>query len=233
MIGSVDVVIDPGHGGEEAGAAAFGVREADLNLEVARVVQADLSSQHITAALTRTGDYRLPIATRAKIVNIDGPKLFVSIHHNAGIAAPHNGPGTEVYYQHSSADAKRLAGNIWQSLYASIDKFSAHWVGAADAGAIYRLDQHHADYYGVLRRVPSTPAVLVEASYLDEPTEAALLRTRAFIDAEASGIASGIREYLTTRNPGSGFHTPFQRTFQDNGGGGGTYIGCIDPPISH
>ena len=36
VIPTVDVIIDPGHGGEEAGAVAYGLREADVNLEVAR-----------------------------------------------------------------------------------------------------------------------------------------------------------------------------------------------------
>ena len=195
-------------------------------------MQTDLAALHISAALTRTGDYRLPIPTRAAIVNADRPKLFVSIHHNSGDAAPHRGPGTEVYYQHASLRARRLAGLIWQHVFDNLDAFQASWVGAGDAGAIYRLDQHHADYYGVLRLIPATPAVLVEASYLDEPTEAALLRTHAFISAEAAGVAAGIRAYLVTHDAGSGYHTPYQRTFADTGGGGGTYVGCVDPPIS-
>ena len=66
VIPTVDVVLDPGHGGEEAGAVAYGLREADLNLTIARLVQADLKAQHISAALTRTGDYRLPIPTRGR-----------------------------------------------------------------------------------------------------------------------------------------------------------------------
>ena len=233
LIPTVDVIIDPGHGGSESGAVAYGLREADVNLTVARAVQQDLQHMHISAALTRTADYRLPIPTRAAIVNDDHPKLFVSIHHNSGDAAPHQGPGTEVYYQHASSRAQRLAGLIWQHLFAALDAFQANWVGSGDAGAIYRLDQNQNDYYGVLRLVPNTPAVLVEASYLDEPTEAALLRTHTFIAAEATGISTGIRDYLQTREPGSGFRTPYQRTFADNGGGGGTYVGCVDPPLAH
>ncbi len=231
LIPSVDVIIDPGHGGKEAGAVAYGLREADINLQVAGAVQRDLAAVHISAALTRTGDYRLPIPTRADIVVTDRPKLFVSIHHNSGDAARHNGPGTEVYYQHASTRARRLAGLIWKHLYSAIDKFAANWVGASDAGAIYRLDQNRADYYGVLRRVPQTPAVLVEASYLSEPTEAALLRRRDFVTAEALGIAAGIRADLDSQDLGAGYHTPVQRGYQDNGGGGGTYIGCVDPRL--
>ena len=136
-----------------------------------------------------------------------------------------------MYFQHASSQARRLAGLVWQHVFGTIKRFAAHWVGYSDAGAIYRLDQHGADYYGVLRRIPATPAVLVEASYLDEPTEARLLHTRAFSAAEAAGIAAGIRADLRTHDTGAGYHTPYQRTFADNGGGGGTYIGCTDPPI--
>ncbi len=227
----VDVMLDPGHGGVEAGAVSHDLREADINLDVARRVQRDLEKGGITVALTRTGNYRLPIPTRAAIVNAIRPKLFVSIHHNSGDAAPHNGPGTEVYYQHGSPAARRLGGLVWQHIVGSISKYTANWVGASDAGAIYRLDQHQADYYGVLRRTHGTPSVLAEVSYVSEPTEAALLATAGFRAAEARGIADGIVRYLHSKDLGSGFHTPIQRGYADNGGGGGTFIGCRDPAL--
>lgn len=229
-IRGVDVILDPGHGGIETGAVANGLKESDLNLDVARRVQDDLAAIGIRAALTRTADYRVPIATRAAIVNTVRPKLFVSINHNGGPAAHHAGPGTEVYYQHASSSAKRLAGLVWQDVYAALNQFNAHWVGASDAGAIYRLGRDGSDFYGVLRLAGRTPGVLLEAAYVTERSEAALLRTARFRSAEAKAVAAAIGRFLRTSDPGGGYHTPIDRGFGDPGGGGGLN-GCEDPNL--
>ena len=229
-IRSIDVMLDPGHGGIESGAVANGLKESDLNLQIARKVQADLAATGIRAALTRTGDYRLPIATRAQIINTAHPKLFVSVNHNGGPAADHSGPGTEVYYQHDSKLAKRLAGLVWEDVYATLNTFRAHWVGASDAGAIYRLGRDGNDFYGVLRLARATPGVLIEAAYVSEASEAALLATPSFRAAEAAAIAKGIRRYLRTSDRGSGYHVPIPRGFDDPGGGG-SFNRCTDPKL--
>ena len=208
-------------------------RKAPLEF-VARVRSAEelrrqLGSLGVHAALTRTGDYRLPIATRAEIANVARPKLFVSVHHNAGAAAARSDPGTEVYFQHRSAASKRLAGLIWESLVAALRRVSAHWVGASDAGAIYRLGRTGSDFYGVLRDTHA-PAVLIEPSYMSSASEAHLLSTASFRTIEAKAIADGIQRYLTTRDPGSGFHQPLPRGYDDAGGGGTD--NCRDPALT-
>jgi N-acetylmuramoyl-L-alanine amidase len=200
-----------------------------LNLQVAEELQRQLASLGIRAALTRTGDYRLPIVTRAEIANVAKPKVFVSVHHNAGAAAGRSDPGTEVYFQHSSASSKRLAGLIWESLVAALRSVSAQWVGASDAGAIYRLGRTGNDFYGVLRDT-HVPAVLIEPAYMSNASEAHLLSTASFRTTEAKAIADGIHRYLTTRDPGGGFHQPLARAFSDAGGGGTD--NCTDPALA-
>ena len=222
----VQVIIDPGHGGTEPGAIANGLRESVVNLQVAHALQRALTAQGITSALTRTGDYYLPIASRAAIVNAAQPKLFISVHHNSGPFTARTTPGTEVYYQHQSAASKRLAGLVYENVFSALRRIAIPWVGADDAGAIYRLGRTGDDFYGVLR-LTHVPAILVEATYLSALHEAQLLKTGAFRDVEANALAAGVREYLRTTNPGSGFRTPFPRPFTDDGGGGLT--NCVNP----
>jgi N-acetylmuramoyl-L-alanine amidase len=213
----VQVVIDPGHGGGDPGAVAYGLHEAHVNLQVARRLQRDLERDGIRAALTRTGDYDVRIAARADFIIAAQAKVFVSVQHNAGNAAPHDGPGTEVYYQHKSANSRRLAGLIWENVFTTLNRFPAHWIGASDAGSIFRLGRDGDDFYGVLRRTLETPGVLVETSYISEASQAALLATPSFRNAEAQAIASGIRRYLNTSDAGRGFRTPLVRGFDDPG----------------
>jgi N-acetylmuramoyl-L-alanine amidase len=227
---AADVVIDPGHGGSEVGAVADnGLRESDLNLQVARDLQRALEADHLTVQLTREGDYRLPIVTRADVVNALHPKVFLSIHHNGGNAAIRKTPGTEVYYQQQSPDSKRLAGLVWEETTSTLSQFDLEWYGAADAGAIYRPDRDGSDFYGVLRRTEGTPAVLVEAAYLSNLVEADQLAQEPFREAIAGAIARGVTRYLTSPDPGSGFKTPAFRGYASSGGGGTG--NCKDPAL--
>ena len=228
--GQVEVVIDAGHGGRETGAIANGIRESILNIHVARELQTALKAIGISSALTRSGDYRLPIPIRAKIVNVVRPKLFVSVHHNSGAAADHVGPGTEVYFQRASVQSKRLAGLVWKHMTDALKKFDAHWVGAGDAGAIYRLGGAGNDFYGVLRETAGIPAVLIEPTYISEPSQARLLKTDKFRQAEAIAIAEAIQQYLHTNDQGTGFRVPLSRGGSDPGGGGTTHE-CKDPKL--
>lgn len=230
VLSGIDVVIDPGHGGREVGAVANGLTEARLNQQVSVELQKILKEKGWNAALTRTGDYRLPIATRAAIVNAARPKLFVSVHHNSGDAARRDGPGTEVYYQRLSPSSKRLAGLVWEDMTREFGAYSARWVGASDAGAIYRQGTTGDDFFGILRRTKGIPGVLTEAAYLSNPSEAALLKQSEFRHAEANGIARAIDRFLNSADAGSGYRTPLVRATTDSGGGG-TTNNCTDPKL--
>jgi N-acetylmuramoyl-L-alanine amidase len=233
VVNAAHVVLDPGHGGsvEPGSVGPNGVVEAELNLAVAVEVRRLLEAEGLTVVLTREGDYELPIITRAEIVNGLQPKLFVSIHHNgAGTVAPRPTPGTEVYFQYTDAESKRLAGVLWEDVSTALATQPLDWVGLSDAGAIYRLDRDGSDFYGVLRRTAGTPAALLEAAYLSNPSEAEALGTDEFRQVEARAIAHGILRWLTTRDPGSGFNDPIGRGFASSGGG--TLTGCKDPALS-
>ena len=229
-ISAAQVVIDPGHGGTEVGAvSSSGINESDLNLDIARRVKASLESVGMTVVLTREGDYRLPIATRAQIINAVEPKLFISIQHNGGEAAAHAGPGTEVYYQVKSAQSKRFAGLVWEDLFGALNQYDIAWQGASDAGAIYRLARDGTDFYGMLRLTADVPGALVEVAYLSSPAEAQLLARTDVRTAEAEAIAKSIERYFTTTEPGGGFKTPLFKGYES--GGGGTLVNCKDPKL--
>jgi N-acetylmuramoyl-L-alanine amidase len=230
-VAAAHVVIDPGHGGTEVGAIAEnGVQEAALNLSVAQEVEQILEREGMQVTLTREADYRLPIPTRADIVNALQPSLFVSIHHNGGEAATRDTPGTEVYYQVADERSRRLAGLMWEDITQTLSTYDVAWRGGSDAGAIYRKDRDGSDFYGVLRRTAGVPAVLVEAAYLSNPAEADLLARYDVQSAEAHAIAAAIRRWFLTDDPGSGFMEPLFRGYGD--GGGGTFANCKDPDLS-
>ncbi len=102
------IVIDPGHGGKDQGAAGpGGLLEKEVTLEVAlRLKRLIEKTPGVKVALTRTGDYFVPPKERTSIANHarEGmpADLFMSIHTNAH-ASPRVG-GFEAYYISDAMD---------------------------------------------------------------------------------------------------------------------------------
>jgi len=224
----VHVVLDPGHGGMDPGAVQNGIRESDVNLDVAQRVRAHLEGEGVDVVLTRESDYYVPFVVRGELALNSKAALFVSIHHNSGGASLGSDPGTEVFYQQLDANSRRLAGLLWEDVTAALRVHPIQWYGAAGAGALFREGRTGPDFYGVLRRTAGVPAALLEIAYLSNPREAALVATEAFREESAAAVARAITRYFTTDDPGAGFTAP-------RGAGppttptGGT-AGCVEPP---
>ncbi|MFO0617779.1 MAG: N-acetylmuramoyl-L-alanine amidase [Polyangiaceae bacterium] len=79
------VVLDPGHGGDDAGAIGpTGLREKDVALDIAHRVAPILAHElGIETMLTRDTDVFIPLEERAARANGFHADLFVSIHCNA------------------------------------------------------------------------------------------------------------------------------------------------------
>lgn len=121
------VVIDPGHGGAEIGAAAHGVVEKESNLEMALRIERLLLEAGVQPVLTRRTDerpgqadapatplgfsaQRLDLQARVDLANREQAAIFVSIHSNGSTAAGER--GLEVYYNSTrpfAPDSLRLA----------------------------------------------------------------------------------------------------------------------------
>ena len=230
-VGPVDIVIDPGHGGSESGATgANGLTERVVNLEVAKHVIDALSTAGFHPLLTRTGDYRITLSERAAIAHAANPRVFVSVHHNGASDGPRDGPGTEVFYQHASADSRRLGGLIYEEVVAALKQYPGiAWQADTDAGVKTRLNTSGNDYYAMVRQPAPVVAVLAELLFLSNPPEADLVARPEVQLAEGNAVARGIVRYLTTQDPGSGFTDAYPRT--EPAGGGGGLSGCVDPPL--
>ena len=223
---TVDVVIDPGHGGPETGSVgANGLVERDLNLIVALLVEKELLSLGYTVALTRRTDLHMPIRQRTAIANSLSPKAFVSIHHNGGAQRRSDVPGTETFHQVNSSESKRLAGLLFEEVFESFKNYWVPWVNTVHNGASSRLSEPGRDAYGILRDTPDIPTAIAEAVYLSNPPEAELLILPEVQQVEAEAITRAIHRFISSSDPGSGFRPSFIDGVMT---GTGSARGCVD-----
>ena len=199
------VLIDPGHGGRDPGATGVSgtVTEKQLTLAMASEL-ADLLEKRgrVRLALTREGDTYLTLDQRAAIARRIGASLFVSLHMDS---APNPlARGTTLYSMSdvaSSEEAARFAsaenaaggalsseadgslrsilsdlalrGQMEQSA-----ELARRTVRRAAGRVALRPRPHQFAAFHVLRRA-DTPALLVEAGYISNADDEALLATRA------------------------------------------------------
>lgn len=170
------VVIDAGHGGKDKGAMWGGVRESDLNLKVAKKVQNLLEAHGIPCTMTRSNNYFVSLAKRARVANSHKNTVFLSIHFNASIHTYVQ--GIETYY--ASAKGKQLAREIQ---YQMLKKLPSK-----------NRKTRFSDKYVVLNQTHGT-AVLVECGYISNMHERKKCNTSWYQSLAASAIVEGLLKY--------------------------------------
>lgn len=229
ITGPLDVLIDPGHGGEESGAVGpNGLKESTVNLLVAELLRAELMTRGYTVELTRYGDHRVAIQSRAELANALAPRVFISIHHNGGFPESFPVAGTEVFVQLDDPESARLGGIVFEEIQAAFANIEADWMGSVDTfGVAWRQNDEGTDLYGVLRRTPDIVSILTEAMFISTEAEADLLAQPDILETEAQALADAFDRWFDTEDPGSGYVEGV--VFEGDLGNGGGAEGCVDP----
>ena len=174
------VVIDAGHGGKDSGGvsgqrAPIFLKEKDLTLDTAKLVQAELRRAGVRVVMMREDDHFVELDDRVRFANQQGRgAVLVSIHYDA---VPNQAmQGAKTFYWR--ADSHGLATRIQQQLVAS--------TGETDQGVMRRRLR--------LTRNPEIPCVLCECAYITNPAEAQKVATESYRQRIAHGIAQGILE---------------------------------------
>ncbi len=217
------VVLDPGHGGHDTGAIGRkGTKEKDVALAIALRVRDRLSRAGLEVILTRRGDAFIALEDRARIANDARGDLFISIHCNSAPARKLR--GIETYTLNTSSDrysirlaarenassdravsdlqyiladlatkanteeSSRLAAHVQQSLVGQL---------RVKQRPVVDLGTKEALFYVLLG--VRMPAILVETSFLSHPEEERLLSSKAYQAELAAAIASGVQDFLASR----------------------------------
>ncbi|HEV8020850.1 MAG TPA: N-acetylmuramoyl-L-alanine amidase [Candidatus Lustribacter sp.] len=194
--GSRTIVLDPGHGGDDYGTAHNGLIEKNLTIDIARRLRALLLAAGWNVQMTRDSDIdpvsqanlaamradgkpnpedRAYLQTRCDVANSINARLFISIHVNYSDSPSVN--GTTFYWY--KPDSELLAQTL--------EKAVIPVAGTGDVGP------RHENFYVI--RHTTMPSVLIETAFISNPHDAALLRTPAFLQNMAQGIANGVKAY--------------------------------------
>ena len=210
--GNIVIALDAGHGSTDPGAPKNGLKESELNWELATMVKAELQTYWgVEVYLTRgssewqsnTGRGRTGLA-----VNAD---FAMSIHNNS---YNESSTGVETYYTLNPSYTqftKTMATNICTNI--------ASVLGIKNIGAKPRQSSQgeYRDYYTFIDEAvrAGIPAVLVECCYISNPTEAAKIAQAENQKKVATAIATAVAKSfgLSKRGVAAGSTMTLTRTY--------------------
>lgn len=184
------VVVDAGHGGHDSGAISNGVKEKNINLDVALKLRSELIRRGIKVTMIRDDDTFVDLDVRWQRSNAAKADCFVSVHTN-DTDASWSPSGIETYYY--TSESRRLASCAFNSL---VTRLNANGRFVRCMG--FRVVKH-ADI----------PATLVEMGYIGNTTDRDNLTDTKYQTRLADALAEGVEQFLQG-------YTPKQPTLASN-----------------
>jgi len=214
------VVLDPGHGGIDAGTVGVnGLMEKDLALAEGLKLRKLLQARGYQVVMTRDNDTFIPLRQRVSIARAHRADLFIALHADSNPDA--DTTGTSIYTLNdgrSDREASALANRENQSdIIAGVDlsgdnnpvapiliglaqrdtrnKSSQFATNALRSiGQVTELLAHspHRSASLAVLVAPDVPAVLIELGYLSNRGDAAQMNTDAWRSRVATAIADAV-----------------------------------------
>ena len=219
------ILVDAGHGGEDYGAIGkSNSREKDVNLAIAKkLVNTINQNPDLTAVLTRSGDYYIPLTKRITIAQREKATMFISIH--ADSVESTSAKGGSIYTLSEKGNNSQLAKQLEQSEN-SVDQFGGvETVIDSDQflkniltdfsrkdrdiqslqlaneilnqlkkiGPVHKKEPQKANF--VVLKTPAIPSVLIETAFISNPTQEKRLINSKQQQKIADSIYQGIIDY--------------------------------------
>lgn len=188
------IVIDPGHGGFDAGASANGVQEKEANLAVALYLKQLVEQGGGKAVLTREEDVstapedrdgksakKADLLARKKLPEESGANVFVSIHMNKFPQSQYK--GAQVFYGNQPEESMYLGEKMQAALIEVLADGNTRKAKKTD-GNIFILQD------------TIVPSVIVECGFLSNPQEAKLLKQEGYQKKLAEAIYTGLIRFF-------------------------------------
>ncbi|MEE0683183.1 MAG: N-acetylmuramoyl-L-alanine amidase [Bacilli bacterium] len=186
------IMVDAGHGGRDSGTYYGDILEKDINLEIAKELEKELTKYGTIVYMTRKRDVDLSsiydsakkrgdLYRRLLLIKEKKCDLYISIHINW--YDDNTLRGAEVLYNSINKENKVLAQSIMNRFKKELDS---------------NRNIKTTDLY--MYRNTTTPGVLVECGYLSNPTERKLLQKEEYQKRLAKTITKGIIDFMKKGN---------------------------------
>ncbi len=204
------VVIDPGHGGDDAGTRSVlgNGYERDFTLDWARRLAPLLAANGWQVFLTRTNDVHMSLSNRVAFAEEHKASLFVSLHFNSA-GGNNREAGLETYCvtppgmfssvtrEYGDDPTMTFPNNAFDSQNLEL-AFRVHRALLLASGDHDR-GVRHARFLSVLR-AQNRPAILIEGGYLSNPQEARRIADPAYRQLLAEAVARALSELPEVAN---------------------------------
>ncbi len=178
------VVIDPGHGGTDAGATGNNLLEKDYNLLISKYMYDRFKQLDVPVAITRDSDTTLSPTDRVNtILNKFGNSsdvILISNHVNSG-----GGEGAEVIYALRNKDT--LAKRILENIGATGQETRKYYQRRLPSDT-------SKDYYFIHRNTGNLEPLIVEYGFIDNTKDVEFLKENYEELAEA--VISAVANYI-------------------------------------
>ncbi|MGF7146145.1 N-acetylmuramoyl-L-alanine amidase [Anaerotaenia torta] len=176
------LVIDPGHGGKDAGAVSKDEKyyEKNINLNVALALKEMLDKENIKVYYTRTADSKVFLRPRVTMGNAVDCDYYISIHCNSSTVTSPN--GAEVLYydrEYYGVSNKKLA-QLFSDELGEITDIKQRGVVLKRDKEIFIMDK------------AQVPMILIEIGYLSNQKDLDYLIDAGNQQLIARGIYNGI-----------------------------------------
>jgi N-acetylmuramoyl-L-alanine amidase len=207
------VVIDPGHGGTDAGAKGQNnTLEKTVTLNLAQVLAQQLKARY-RVVLTRNGDYGLDNSGRTAVANHAKADILISLH--TGSSFIHNINGSAVYfYQPFQASALMTETHAAKPIQDSTPAVSWDMIQTKYRVTSEKLAGQIQSQLSTLRQLQDVkvqgapllvlegadmPAVVIELGNLPNATAEKALGDPRFLSRIAEAIISGIDAFFAAK----------------------------------
>ncbi len=178
------VIIDPGHGGTDAGATGNNLLEKDYNLLISKYMYDRFKELGVPVAITRDSDTTLSPTDRVNtILNKFGNSsdvILISNHVNSG-----GGEGAEVIYALRNKDT--LAKRILENIGATGQETRKYYQRRLPSDT-------SKDYYFIHRNTGNLEPLIVEYGFIDDTKDVEFLKENYEELAEA--VISAVANYI-------------------------------------
>lgn len=187
------IILDPGHGGPDGGAAIKGVVEKDIALSISKMLRDYLQEQGALVLMTREEDEdlagevegyrarkRADLKKRVDFINNSDADIYISVHLNSFTSSKYK--GAQTFYTLRYKENKDLAKFIQSELRDNMENTDR--------------ETKSIDHVYVMKYAKK-PGALVEAGFLSNAKEREDLTDSTYQTQIAASIYRGIMRYFT------------------------------------